>query len=57
MNNQNESYEKTYFHSKWRPAMAWVYLIICLFDFLIGPVFWTIMQETANVKNFVQWKP
>lgn len=37
--------------------MAWAYLVICLFDFLIGPVFWTIMQEAANVKTFVQWKP
>lgn len=57
MPKKEDCYEKTYFHSKWRPAMAWAYLLICLFDFLIGPVFWTIMQEMANVKTFVQWKP
>lgn len=51
------NYEKTFFHSKWRPAMAWAYLLICVFDFIIGPVFWTILQEMANVKTFVQWKP
>ena len=52
-----KDYEKTFFHSKWRPAMAWAYLLICVFDFIIGPVFWTILQEMANVKTFVQWKP
>jgi hypothetical protein len=29
---------------KWRPMMAITYMIICLCDFVIFPVFWTIVQ-------------
>ena len=57
LNSEEKNYEKTFFHSKWRPSMAWAYLIICLFDFIIGPIFWTLLQEMANVQEFVQWKP
>jgi len=39
----------------WRPAMAWLYFTICLFDFIIGPVFWSIIQQDA--KTIAQWVP
>jgi hypothetical protein len=31
---QHEHWMKAY----WRPAMGWLYMIICAFDFIIGPV-------------------
>lgn len=27
-----------WFHTYWRPAMGWQYLIVCLFDFIIAPI-------------------
>lgn len=57
MENNSESYEKTLFHSKWRPAMAWMYLVVCIFDFILGPVFFTIIQHLVDAKNIIQWEP
>ncbi len=39
----------------YRPAMAWVYMVICIFDFVIAPVIFAIMSvKTGNV---VHWMP
>lgn len=35
---------ETWINSKWRPALAWLYVVICTFDMLIAPVIWTIAQ-------------
>lgn len=47
------------FHNKWRPAIAWSYVIICLFDFIIGPVFYAIIQAMFinNVTEIAHWEP
>jgi hypothetical protein len=34
LQKQSEHWMKTY----WRPAMGWLYMAICAFDFIIGPV-------------------
>lgn len=34
LRQQSEHWMKTY----WRPAMGWLYMVICAFDFIIGPV-------------------
>lgn len=45
---------------KWRPLMAMQYMAVCLFDFILGPILWTIVQfwemEAAN-DAFRQWAP
>ena len=30
--------------SKWRPAMGWMYMVVCIFDFIIFPILWTLIQ-------------
>ena len=30
--------------SKWRPAMGWMYMAVCIFDFIIFPILWTAIQ-------------
>ena len=37
--------------------MAWMYLVICIFDFILGPVFFTIIQHLVDAKNIIQWEP
>ena len=44
-----------WFHNKWRPSMAWSYLIICLFDFIGGPMMYAAYYETLD--KFIQWQP
>lgn len=28
----------------WRPALAWSYVLICIFDFAIGPIIFNVLQ-------------
>lgn len=45
-------------NNKWRPAMAWMYMIVCVFDFIIAPVLWSLIQSksfSGVVSN--QWQP
>tara|TARA_R110000822_G_scaffold232478_1_gene364246 strand:- start:64 stop:309 length:246 start_codon:yes stop_codon:yes gene_type:complete len=46
-----------WFADKWRPASAWVYLLICLFDFMIAPILWNMMQLIVNSAVQTQWQP
>jgi hypothetical protein len=43
----------------WRPMMAFVYMGVIIFDFVIGPIFWSVIQyyalEQGNVA--LQWVP
>lgn len=39
----------------WRPLMAWSYLIICLFDFLLAPIIIAIVQD--NAAKMIEWNP
>lgn len=47
-----ESWAKSY----WRPAMAWLYMVICACDFVIFPVLWAIIHASTN-HEVTQWKP
>jgi hypothetical protein len=47
-----------WFTAKWRPAMAWMYLSVCIFDFVIGPFFYAwFAWYTKDFADFGQWKP
>lgn len=51
--NTNSSFQRY-----WRPAMAWSYLIICIFDFLIGPIGNAVFQaKFYPTATFVSWSP
>ena len=55
-NNNKEDWMQ----SKWRPAMGWMYMAVCVFDFIIFPILWAIVQFWENsVANdaFRQWNP
>jgi hypothetical protein len=44
-------------NTKWRPAMGWVYLIVCLCDFVIFPILWSILQAMSAGQVTSQWGP
>jgi len=40
----------------WRPAMGWMYMIICLADMLVFPVLWSLLQAMMHMP-ITQWNP
>jgi len=44
-------------NSYWRPMMGWSYFIICLFDFLVAPILWTLAQAMFHGTIQTQWQP
>ena len=54
----HRSHEKEdWLNAKWRPMMGWMYVIVCLFDFVGAPVFWSILQAIAHGAVTTQWAP
>lgn len=44
-------------NKKWRPAMGWLYMITCTFDFVIFPVMWSLLQAMSKGAVTSQWQP
>jgi hypothetical protein len=42
---------------KWRPAMGWMYLAVCIFDFILFPILWSILQAATNGSVTTPWQP
>lgn len=42
---------------KWRPAMGWMYLSVCIFDFIIFPILWSVLQAATNGSVTTPWHP
>ena len=43
---------------KWRPAMGWMYMVVCMCDFVVFPVLWSILQALVNHGHVeTQWNP
>lgn len=56
VSNTNEDW----INKKWRPVMGWMYATVCVFDFIIFPMLWAIVQfwETQAANDaFRQWQP
>lgn len=50
---QEESWVSRY----WRPMMAYAYIIVILFDFVVAPVLWTIAQAVFTGSVVLPWTP
>lgn len=44
-------------NSKWRPLMAFLYMITCATDFVLFPVAWSILQAVQGGQVTSQWSP
>jgi len=40
----------------WRPAMGWMYMLICLADMIVFPVLWSLLQAVTHT-SITQWNP
>jgi hypothetical protein len=48
--------DEDWMQKKWRPAMGWMYMMICTLDMGIFPVLWSILQ-TVQGQPITQWQP
>jgi uncharacterized membrane protein YdfJ with MMPL/SSD domain len=44
-------------NSKWRPMMAFIYMITCTTDFIIFPILWSVLQTLQGGQVTSQWSP
>ncbi len=48
--------QENWIRTHWRPMMAFVYMAVIIFDFIVGPVFWSIVQIYGG-SVALQWTP
>jgi hypothetical protein len=48
--------QDNWIRTHWRPMMAFVYMAIVIFDFIIGPILWSIIQIYGG-SVALQWSP
>jgi len=51
-----EKKDEDWMQKKWRPAMGWMYMLICTLDMGVFPVAWSILQ-TVQHQTITQWQP
>jgi hypothetical protein len=49
--------KEDWMNTKWRPAMGWMYMIICTFDFIIFPILWSMLQAVNQGSVTIPWQP
>ncbi len=44
-------------NKKWRPVMGWMYMMVCVCDFTLFPVLWSVLQALSHGSVTTQWQP
>ena len=53
---ENAKQNEDWMVKKWRPAMGWCYMVICVLDMAIFPVLWSVAQVMVKMP-LTQWNP
>ena len=48
---------ESWIQKNWRPMMAIVYMAVILFDFIVAPILWSLLQAIASGSVVLQWAP
>ena len=49
--------KEDWMNSKWRPAMGWMYMAVCITDFVVFPILWSVLQAVDHGSVTSQWQP
>ncbi len=49
--------QENWLNTKWRPSRGWMYILVCIFYFVIAPIIWSMFQIAGDGKVETQWKP
>jgi len=55
--SESEKKKEDWMNSKWRPMMGWMYMLVCMCDFIIFPVLWSLLHAVLHTANMTQWNP
>ena len=53
----SEQKKEDWMNTKWRPAMGWMYMLVCIMDFVLFPILWSMVQVIGDGKVESQWVP
>lgn len=48
--------KENWLNTRWRPVSGWIYLVICVFDFILFPIAWSIGLALMG-HPVTQWDP
>jgi hypothetical protein len=48
---------RDWINNQWRPMMSWMYMVVCIFDFIVFPVLWSMLQAVFNGAIEAQYQP
>jgi hypothetical protein len=48
--------DEDWMQKKWRPAMGWMYMLVCMMDMVVFPIAWSLLQ-TITDSPITQWNP
>lgn len=54
--NTEESMEH-WVKTHWRPMMGWTYMVTCVFDFIVFPILWSLLQAKLGITAIQPWDP
>jgi uncharacterized membrane protein len=54
--NHTSKKQEDWLNRKWRPAMGWLYFVVCITDFIVFPILWTLYQ-TSITGVVTAWDP
>jgi len=52
----SEQKKEDWMNSKWRPMMGWMYMLVCMFDMIVFPILWSLLQTLTHTP-ITQWNP
>jgi hypothetical protein len=55
--SESEKKKEDWMNSKWRPMMGWMYMVVCMMDFIGFPVLWSLLQAMSKGAVNLQWQP
>jgi len=55
--SDSEKKKEDWMNNKWRPMMGWMYMAVCMADFVIFPILWSIVQVHGGGEVKAQWQP
>ena len=55
--SEAEKKKEDWMNSKWRPMMGWMYMVVCIADFVLFPVLWSVVQVIGGGEVRTQWMP
>jgi hypothetical protein len=55
--SDSDKAKEDWMNKKWRPAMGWMYMLVCMADFVVFPILWSLIQVVGDGKVESQWMP